>query len=130
MTYISTPITRQQAEASLKALKAQYAGCFEPTELDGKQLQPPFDPPELVERFDDGPHWAITWDGPEDWEIHAFHGRLDSKAYRALRDEGVEPREAAQKASRNTAPIPDGVFPEPIRPGVLGLYPECKVELR
>ncbi|EWM19625.1 hypothetical protein [Kutzneria sp. 744] len=124
MTSIDTPLSRELAEAAFTACKTQFADWLEPWELAGQQEPPLCGSPELIERFNGKLHWAIVWrDGPQGWEQHAFQGWLDVPAYKRLRLDGETPKDAAQKASRNSTPVPPGVFPEPITNGALGLYP-------
>jgi hypothetical protein len=131
VTYIDTPIPKKLAEAALAAIKAQFAKYLDPIDLGdgGAQLARPVQP-ELVERFDDRPHWAIVWrDGPTDWVVAAFAGGRDDDAYQLLLAAGTKRDNAKQLAAIASVPLPDGVFAEAIRDGVLGLYPEVKVQL-
>ena len=131
MVYISTPITQQQAAAALETLKKQFARYLAPVELAGGVTLPGAEPPELVERFDDQPHWAIVWnDGPTDWVVAAFAGGRDDDAYQQMLTMHMDRDRAKATAAIAGVESPDGVFAEPIRDNVLGLYPDVTVTVR
>lgn len=112
---MSTPISREQAEATLAAVKAQFAAY----------LTGDIDPPVLCEPFTQITfHWSIAWeDGPEGWAYRAFIGGLDEELYDLAREAGADPRRATAIATSGPASRPAGVAPEPYYGWLLGLYP-------
>jgi hypothetical protein len=120
-------ITREQAEAALAAVKAQFAAYIEPLVINGHDYGPTVDSqPVLVEDYEGSGHWAISWEeGPDDWAYRASVGGT-SEEERTLAGQAAEefgvPYERV--APRPDEPIRvEGVHAEPHMSFILGLYP-------
>lgn len=121
---MSDKITREQAEAALAAIKAQFKSYTEPLVIDGEDFGPTVtSEPVLVEDYD-GEGWAIVWEeGPDEWAFRATTGGTSE-------EERVLVAEANREFGGNLAvpedqpvTLPKGVYAEPYYSFVLSLYP-------
>lgn len=111
-TTLAQQITRVQAEATLAAIRVQFAEHID--ESAGPTLYAP------------GHHcagWAIAWQGLYGWTDTALFGELDEDRFYQLRDSGLSVRQAGDQATTYQHQAPEGVYTEPVNGWCLGLYP-------
>lgn len=124
---MSNKITREQAEAALAAIKAQFKAYTEPLVIDGQDFGPTVtSEPVLIEDYD-GEGWVISWEeGPDDWAFRATSGGTSEEertlAGQAAEEFGVSYEQVAPKDDEPVK-FPKGVYAEPYYSFVLGLYP-------
>lgn len=130
----ANPVTRQDAEAVLAAIKHQFRTYLEPLDLPAEggspamHLDPCCPEPTLVE-WDDNAPWAIVWeDGPDEWAYRVTEGGTSEEqrvlAADAAREFGADPT-AVVASLRGVEPatIPASVYVEPVTSFILALYP-------
>jgi len=111
---MSNQVTRKQAEATLAAVKTQFASW----------IQGGSDEPVLQEPGMQCSGWAIVWDGgPYEWAYNALgEDAVDEEMYEMLADEGLSEEAAHAGARLRNVPVPAGVWVEPVNTVCLGVY--------
>ena len=116
-------LTREQAEASLAAIVAQFRTYVEPMtfpavgDSPALTLGPTCPLPTLLENFDGTP-WVVVWEeGPDEWAYRATGGGTSEE------DRVLAAEFGATLPDESPTTFPDGVWAEPVFSFALGLYP-------
>jgi hypothetical protein len=116
-------VTKAQAEATLAAVKAQFAAFLNPMTLDGTTYDPTYPDPVLVWDYTDSGHPAIAWEeGPDEW-VYTIHGGTSEEEASLMALAAEEFGATLPVPVRKPATIPAGVFVEPVNHCALGVYP-------
>ncbi len=121
---MNEPITRELAEATLAAVREQFADYLEGIDPNDQKRQPWL--------YEPGFHcngWAIAWEGvgPRDWADYACRDTVDTRAMNAHIQAGVPVEDAIERATVTKRSAPAGVHVEPVLGCILGLYPDIPV---